>query len=203
MIYSEIKSLALSYADREDAEVSNKLDSFLRIVESRINRFLRVQKMSAIALISTIADQEYYALPPDFNGLRDIEISDSTTSDTKITLKYLNPEQMNNVTEDYTNIYYAIIGNRLQIKPAQENKILEIIYYQKLPELTSTDTENWLSQDFPDAYVFGLMVEISSFVKDMEAGVLWEQRFSDTLKAINLLDTKNRWSGTSLEIRSG
>ena len=203
MNYSDIKDLALSYSDREDAEVSNRIDNFLRIVEARINRFLQVRKMASRVVLVTDENQEYYGLPNDFNGLRDIEIRASLDSTTRTTLKYLNPEQLNAVNEDYDGIYYAIIGDQLLIRPAQENKILELIYYQKVPALSSTDTTNWLSDDYPDAYVFGILVEISAFVKDVEATQMWEQRFSAALGAIENTDSRNRWSGVSLEMRNG
>jgi len=85
----------------------------------------------------------------------------------------------------------------------QENQILEITYYQKLLALGTLQTENWLSIDFPDVYIFGLMVELSSFTKDKESALMWEQRFSDVLTAIQDNDSSNRWSGTSLEVRYG
>jgi len=203
MEYNDIKELALSYADREDAEVTEKVDSFLRIVEARMNRFLRVRKMSSRAVLVTDEDQEYYGLPSDFNGLRDVVLRDTLDSKTRTTMQYLNPEQMNSITADHTGAYYAIIGNQLQIRPAQENKILEITYFQRIVELDSINTSNWMSEDYPDAYVFGLMVEISSFTKDAEAAVMWEQRFNAAMVAIETTDIKNRWSGTSLRMING
>ena len=118
-------------------------------------------------------------------------------------MKYLNPELMNSVETDASGVYYTIIGDQLQIRPPQDNKILEVTYYQKLLELGEVNTENWLSQDYPDAYVFGLMVEISAFTKDVDSGQLWESRFVETLNSIDNQDIKNRWSGTPLEVRIG
>ena len=202
MDYADVKSLALSYADRDDVEVSDRIDNFLVIVESRVNRFLQTRKMSSRVIMITDDDQEYYGLPSDFNGLRDIEMRDTLDSTCRTTLKYLAPEAMNAV-ETSDGVYYSIIGNQLLLRPAQENKILEVTYYQMLPAISDTNVSNWLSEDFPDAYVFGLLVEINAFVKDAEASLKWEQRFKDSLDQINSMDSRNRWSGTSLEVRVG
>ena len=172
MTYDEITSVALSYSDREsDAELPSKLDSLLRIVESRVDRVLKTQKMTIRTLLNTVQGQEYYGLPADFAGLRDIEIRGQDNiggaARERVTLEYLTPEQMNSATgfsAGTGNIYYTIIANQLQISPTQDNMVLELVYYRKLPNLTANDNTNWLSDDNPDTYVFGLMVEILSLI---------------------------------------
>ena len=203
MNYSEIRDLALAYADRNDTEVTSRIDSFLKIVESRVNRVLKTRDMSSRTTISTVLDQEYYTLPTDFAGLRDIEFRDTAASDIRITMQYLTPDQMNIVySNSLPGYYYTLIANKLQISPTQPSgKIIEIVYYQKLVPLTSLATTNWLSNSHPDVYTFGLLVEISSFVKDAEAKALWDVRFVDAVAAIQTDDDRIRWSGTPLTIR--
>jgi hypothetical protein len=209
MDYTEIKTVALSYADRTDQEVLDRMDDFLRIVESRINRKLKVSKMSIRSVIDlTLADtdQEYFALPSDFGGLRDIEIQ---TDSARKTMKYINPEQMNNrvtagnLSNAGRQIYYTIVAQQLQVYPPTNEGNLEIIYYQRLVPLSDSDTTNWMSNDNPDCYIFGLLVEISSFAKDAETATLWDTRFSSTIDEIDTDDAETRWSGPSLETKVG
>ncbi|RLA03861.1 MAG: hypothetical protein DRQ47_04390 [Gammaproteobacteria bacterium] len=208
MDYDEIVALALSYADREnDTELPGKMDSFLRIVEARMNRAFKVGKMStraSIDLSGASVDQEYFGLPSDFGGLRDIEYKSGTS---RATFNYLSPEQMNakftaNLTD--TKLYYTLLANQIQIYPVSSGSgYLEIIYYQKVPALTSGDSTNWLGDNNPDAYVFGLMTEVSAFVKDKEAALLWDGRFKESLAEIENDDSSERWSGTALQTRAG
>lgn len=207
MVYDEIVALALSYADREDEEVTSKIDSFIKIVEARVNRKLRVFDMSVRATLPLVEDQEYYGLPPDFGGLRDIEIVASPDSGRQ-TLKYMSPEQLNNqqraskTGQLQGQIYYTLVARQLQIFPPRTGT-LEIIYYQKLIPLTESAPDNWLSFNNPDGYIFGILTEISAFVKDKEATALWNGRYVDTIAEIELEDADNRWSGTALEVRVG
>ena len=209
MIYSELKNLALSYSDREnDAELIAKMDSFLLVTEARINRVLKVQKMSIRTQVLTVADQEYYGLPADFAGLRDIEIRADDTSNNRTTLQYLSPEQMNDATKIMPSpvnpqIFYTIIANQLQINPPQDGLLLEIVYYAKLTPLSTSDQTNWMSEDNPDVYLFGLMVEISSFIKNANGKQLWEERFVTALAEIDRDDSRSRWSGSPLSIKKG
>jgi len=204
MTYNEILNLALTYADRSDSEVTDRMDDFLKMVESRVNRKLDIQKMAVRSQVFSVADKEYYGLPTDFKAIRDIEISDLEGGN-RITLEYLTPEQMN--AKSGTTIidvaYYTIIADQFQIYPAQTEKILEIVYYQQVPPLTSTEPENWLTSQSPDCYVFGLMVEINAFVKDAEVSMLWDGRFTACLDELDIQDAVSRWSGTPMQMRIG
>jgi len=203
MNYTEVVNLALSYSDRNDLEVADRMDDFLRVVESRINRKLKVQEMSVRSYVQTSDDKEYYTLPNDFAGLRDIEVKSSTTATGRTTLKYLNPEQLNNVNENSAGVYYTIVAGQLQIRPRRPSgEVIEIIYYRRVPPLNATvQPENWVSINYPDIYLFGLMVEISSFAKDAEAKVLWDERFLMGLNELQDDDFSSRWSGTALQVR--
>ena len=60
-----------------------------------------------------------------------------------------------------------------------------------------------MSIDNPDTYLYGLMVEISSFVKSAEAKAIWDERFKESMVDINQEDGSIRWSGTALQTRLG
>lgn len=204
MDYTEIKTTALGYSDREDAETISNMDRFLRIVESRVNRRLRVRKMSVRATVPLLEDQEHYGLPEDFAGFRDVKVYDPDTPKTKVTLNYLIPNQMNALSgiEDVGD-YYTIVADQIQILPPKKDWLMEILYYQRLLPLSTTNKETWLSRLNPDVYVFGLLVEISSFTKDSEAKKAWDDRFKESVVDLVLEDKDDRWSGTPLTIKLG
>ena len=206
MNYAEIVDAALSYADRSDVGTVNKIDIFLRIVESRINTVLTVQSMTAtesIALQENVVD---YTLPAADKALVDIRY---TGSGVNKSLSLLTPEEVDAAKDDPVNnsVYgYSIIGNTLTlgfIPSAADvtDSNLSISYYKRLPNLTSTAITNWVSELNPECYIFGLCVEIFSFVKDAEAAMLWEQRFNESLTKIADNDYLSHWSGQSLTVR--
>ena len=205
MNYTQIKQAALQYADKDKAaHVVASMDTFLRVVESRISRTLKIGKMTARATLPLLKDQEYYGLPVDFAGVRDIEIRDNLTSRDRTTLVYASPEQMNMLAKSSsTTLSYTIIANQLQIYPPQVDKLVEIVYYQRIPELTDRRDTNWLSIYNPDAYIFGILVEINSFLKDDSATQMWESRFQAAISGIDRDDSASRWSGTPLTIKAG
>lgn len=180
-------------------------DTFLRVVESRINREVSIGLSSKRASIIIEEDNAYYSLPLDFNGLRDVEVgSPGNGPNDRNSLTYLSPYLMNSVATRNDNAgYYTIVGNQIQIYPIPKDSTLEIIYYAKLSQLSSEDDTNWATANEPDIYIFGLLVEINAFVKDTEAVAIWEKRFLSALSALTNKDQDSRWSGSPMEIKVG
>ena len=207
MRYDDIVRMAIQYSDRQDddGEVLSNIDSFLRIVEARINRVLSVQDQSKRAVIVTEEGQEYYGLPYDFSGLRDIEIRTSLTSTDRSTPTYMNPEQMNDhVALGGSRYAYTIIDGQIHLIPTTAECIIEIVYYSTLRPLDAISVqETWLSISSPDIYIFGLLVEISAFIRDFEASARWNDRFTNELKNLITDDQESRWSGSALQIKIG
>ena len=208
MNHTEIVDMALSYADREDAEVTSRMDKFILMVESRINKKLKVSDMSKVATIDLTAvatDKSVFALPADYGGLRSIKI----VGEEQRTLTYVNPEQLANRISSGTSgavwerIYYNIVMKELNLYPPTNIGSLEITYYQKVDPLTASNLNNWISDDVPDCYIFGLLVEITSFAKDADAFAIWKSRFDECIADLENDDSKIRWSGTPLQVHVG
>ena len=206
MNYAQIVDLTLGYADRQDTEVTTRMDSFLRVVEARINRVLMTLDMSCRAKVVMDSATEYYPLPTDYSVMRAIKVINNTNSTSRVTLLQVNPEQMANLVNNGETQFpcYTVISGNIQVQPFYDNThSLEIDYFKTIPPLSSSATTNWLSDSNPDTYVFGLLVEINSFVKDAEASTLWDGRFQQAMSEITLNDAKSTWSGTSLTTFAG
>jgi len=206
MNYTEIKDMALGYSDRQDTEVIGKMDLFLKMVESKINRALETQPMITTVQTVLVDNVFEYTLPTDFLSIKDIKIVNTDNENYSYPMEMASPERITTFRLDGSNQrIYAIIGNTVEIcsnpYDATLNLVLEISYYQKLPALTSGATTNWVSNNHPDAYIFGLMVEINAYVKDAEATMLWENRFNGVLSEITAQDIRYLWGGPTLKIK--
>lgn len=206
MNYTEIKNMALGYSDRSDTEITTKMDLFLRMVESRINRALETQTMINTVQTVLVDNVFKYTLPTDFLSIKDIKIVNLGNENYSYPLEMASPERVTTFRLDGSDQrIYAILGNTVQIcsnpYDADLNLVLEISYYQKLTALDGVNTTNWISTNHPDAYIFGLMVEINSYVKDADATMLWKNRFNSVLSEITSQDMRYLWSGPTLKVK--
>ena len=204
MNLKEITTAAQAYCDRYDEELVTSMPSFLKVVEGKINNALRVGDQSIRAQIYLERDNEYYGLPSDWGGARDVEILHQGEQHGR-TLTYLAPEEMNKLSRKNggrnRHNYYTIIANQIQIAPPTDNEILEIVYYQRLPALEGDGDTNWLTEKNPDAYIFGLCTEISAFAKDIAGYETYKARFAESMIDITMEDQVQRWSGPALRVQ--
>lgn len=206
MSYGHIVATAQAYTDRYDEELVEAIPAFTRIVEAKINNALRTGDQAVRAQIWLQRNQEYYGLPSDWGGARDVEILSDGHRTGGRTLTYLSPEEMNKVSRSPgrsypRHNYYTVIAGQIQIAPPSDNEVLEIVYYQRLPPLQKDTDANWLTEKNPDAYIFGLCTEISAFAKDAALYESYKNRFAESLIDITMEDQVTRWSGPALRVQ--
>jgi hypothetical protein len=198
MNYKEIIDASKAYTDRFDEELADSMTAFTRVVEAKINNALRTGDQSVRSQIWLRTGEEYYGLPCDWGGARDVEILHEGQQHGR-TLVYLAPEELNKLSRQHgEHNYYTIIAGQIQIAPPADHQILEIVYYQRLPPLEDDDATNWLTDKNPDAYIFGLCTEISAFAKDPMQFEVYKQRFNEAMIDITREDQITRWSGPAL-----
>jgi len=208
MKYQEIADTARAYADRNDIEVVNNINNFIALAEARMNRILKTRQQAIRGYTFAVQDQEFYSLPPDYAGMRDIQISEGLpiAKGKSASLILITPQQFNtqrNMPSD-GNIYYTIEANQLQIHPPQQvGNIIELVYYQRIPNLDSVGDENWVSRDHPDIYIAGVCGEISLFAKDYPAADGWFERMGKSMDELDFSDEQERWAGGPMMMRLG
>jgi len=201
MNYTEIKDTALKYSMRTDSDTADQVDTFLRMVEARLDRMLNIQMLMSRAILGLIEGTNYYSPPTGMISIRDIQINhDAGGTSTPV---YVNPETMNDcMSNDGTELVYTLIDSQIQVYPIQHADQLEIVYMKRVPALSLAEPTNAISDNAPDVYLFGVLVEISAYSKDYEASQMWDQRFTGAVNDLQAEDNVSRWSGTPLRIRT-
>ena len=209
---SEIVSAAQAYVDRYDDEMLTAVPSFLRVVESKINTALKTGEQSVRAQIYLSDNEEYYGLPSDFGGFRDVELIKKGSANISTagaqsgfggrTLRYVAPDVMNNAKRSSDNRYncYSIIAGQIQVAPPANGDVLEVVYYQTVPPMNEDRDSNWLSEKHPDAIIFGLCAEMAAFAKDDILFGIYDARFKESLSNITQDDQVTRWSGPTMSV---
>ena len=209
MNYTDITELALEETDRTDADTLSNIDRFLRLVEARVNRRLRTMNMSADTDLPVVPGTTLYALPSGFRGARLLKWVDG---DSVTPMKLVTPEQyaeesdsIYGAVSDPTNrreIHYFIDDGFIYLWQAQQTGSINLLYYVKVPELSSGSPTNWLGDDYADVYVNGLCKEIEVFNKNKEAAMAWDDMFKVSLAEIKVEDKHDRWSGAPMQMRT-
>lgn len=197
MNYSELQTAAFEYADcSADASTTARFDNFLRLVEARLNRtiFTREQEGQSYTLLTV--GTYAYSLPNDFGRLRTVGIKDTLSAPGEAAI-FVPPEFYDSYVSTNGDVkIYTTYGDKIKIWPVATGQYLELLYYKVITPLTGPAPTNWVSNNHPDLYLYGLLTEICSFRKDWETSKTWEERFISTIVLLTEQNERTKWAGS-------
>ncbi len=177
--YAELQTAVQNWMDR--ADFSSRVPEFIALAEAHFNRKLRCREMVATSSFNTTAGTA--TLPTDFLQTINLYWSGSTPK----TLE----EWQDQPFEDYFGALtagppeaYLIRGLSIYVAPVDNTTALKLIYYQKIPALTVSNTTNWLLTAHPDLYLFATLTEAELFTLDPQAASIWGPRRDAVLEDV-------------------
>ncbi len=187
--YSELQTAAARWLAR--ADLTTLIPDFITFAEAKFNRTLRTAEMET--RLAMTLDEEYEDLPADYLEMRRLKV---TGSDGR-SLQYVTPEVMNskNPTSAAGRAYwYTIIGSEIQFANV-DSASLEMVYYAQIPALSASNTTNWLLTKYPDAYLYGTLLEAQPYIRNDARIAVWQGKLEETVGSIMGADVRARHSG--------
>jgi hypothetical protein len=165
-----------------NVEVEQAIPTFIGLAEARFNRELRTWQMIERSTSST--DDEYVALPTDFLQTHSLRRTGTTNLPG---LKYVGPEEAKQIQargETGDVRWFTIASDSYQLIPAPASAVeLELLYYQKVPALSDSNTTNWLLALAPDAYLYTSLAEAADYLDDKRFD-RWDARAARAIAAV-------------------
>lgn len=186
--YDELKAAVQSWLKRDSLD--NEIPNFIQLAEAHFNRTIRTTEMEIRATVA--ATGEFVALPDDFLAMR--EIHAEGTKDRP--LKYVTPQELSHLEySGYTGVpfAYSIMDGQIKLYPApsvEDELQIETIYIQKIPELSDTNSNNWLLDSHPDIYLHGALHQAEGFFHNDRRMPIWERKCDIAIAQLN--DSANR-----------
>ena len=184
MTYDEIKTKVAEYLNRTD--LTSQMDMFIDLTESDINKVIKHQDL--IKRANAVAETQYTQLPSDWSRVINVELntSDHTTLLQQST-EYLDLKRTSIDNVSGRPEYFAITDNAIELCPTPDtNYELQLTYYANIPELSSTNTTNVVSDKFPDVYIYGCCKHASIFLMEDERVGMFQTLFDKALEEVRL-----------------
>ena len=184
MTYDEIKTKVAEYLNRTD--LTSQMDMFIDLTESDINKVIKHQDL--IKRANAVAETQYTQLPSDWSRVINVELNTSDHS----TLLQQSTESLDLKRTSIDNVsgrpeYFAITDNAIELCPTPDtNYELQLTYYANIPELSSTNTTNVVSDKFPDVYIYGCCKHASIFLMEDERVGMFQTLFDKALEEVRL-----------------
>lgn len=190
MTYDSLTTMVLQYLERQDASVVNAIPTFISLAEFEIAQEIKTLGQLQVAESTMTADNALLQKPARWRKT----VSMSITVDGKKRPVFLRKyEYLKNYWPDasQTSIpeFYADTDwEHWYIAPTPDQAYdFEVLYYERIAPLSSTNQTNWLTQNAPNAMLFGTLLQAMQFLKN-DQRVIFQQKYTESLQALKSED---------------
>lgn len=185
--YSDLQASIANWLHRSD--LTAQISDFISLAESRLNRLLTLRSMETDAVLSSVPASRYIALPADFNSPVAMWLEDAEPREK---LDYVLPGELAVTDTAGFPEYWAVDNAQIAFeRPAGGTYCFTLRYLKKFALSTGTPT-NALLTAYPDAYLFGALLEAAPYMRDDARVGLWQERFDRAIQEISNRENSTR-----------
>ena len=192
MTYDSLTSTVLQYLERRDAAVVEAIPTFITLCEFEIAQYIKTLGQMEVVDATMNIGNPVIAKPARWRKTVSMTLSNSGSKQPVLLrkLEYLNAYAQD-VTATGTPLYYADYDfEHWIVAPTPDQAYsFEALCYTRLQPLSSAYQTNWLTQNAPNAMLFGTLKQTAPFLKNDARLALWKQMFDEALTALKTEDT--------------
>ena len=188
--FATLKTAIQDYTDNSETTFVNNLSIFIKESEERILKNVQLSLFRKNSTGSTTSSNKYLAMPSDFLAPFSLSVLSSSAHE------FLEFKDVNfiqtftpNPATTGTPRYYAIfdVSNFILAPTPDSTYTAELHYYYRPTSLTagSDSGTTWLSENAPNALLYGRLVEAYTFMKgDPDLLNTYNQRFTEAILSL-------------------
>jgi|TARA_R100000005_G_C4963847_1_gene179472 hypothetical protein len=188
--FATLKTAIQDYTDNSETTFVNNLSVFIKASEERILKNVQLSLFRKNSTGSTTSSNKYLAMPSDFLAPFSLSVLSSSAHE------FLEFKDVNfiqtftpNPATTGTPRYYATfdINNFILAPTPDDTYTAELHYYYRPTSLTagSDSGTTWLSENAPNALLYGCLVEAYTFMKgDPDLLNTYNQRFTEAILSL-------------------
>jgi hypothetical protein len=190
MTYDSLNTMVLQYLERRDAAVVEAIPTFITLAEFEIAQQIKTLGQMQVVEGNMIAGQPVIAKPARWRKTTSMEVSVNGSKSPVLLRKY---EYLKSYTPDATTTglpkFYADYDYEhwLVAPTPDEDYAFEVLYYERIEPLSSQNQTNWLTQNAPNAMLFGTLLQAMPFLKN-DARQIFQQKYQEAIAALKTED---------------
>ena len=192
MTYDSLTSTVLQYLERQDAAVVNAIPTFITLCEFEIAQNIKTLGQMEVVDSTMNIGNPVIPKPARWRKTTSMTLSVSGQKQPMLVrkLEYLNTYAQD-VTATGIPLFYADYDYDHWLVAPTPNQAyaFEALCYTRLEPLSSSNQTNWLTQNAPNAMLFGTLKQTAPFLKNDARLALWKQMFDEALASLKTEDT--------------
>jgi hypothetical protein len=192
LTYTSLVEDVMSYLERTDDATRDKVPTFIMLAESKLANEIKVLGQQQVVQGNFTQGNAVLQKPARWRKTVSMNYVDATGKRTPILLRkyeYLRNYWPDAVQENPPKFYCDYDYDHWLIAPTPDDTYsFEVLYYERLQPLSSTNQTNWLTQNCPQAMLYGTLLEAMPFLKNDERMPLWQQSYDRILASLKSED---------------
>ena len=190
MTYDSLTSTVLQYLERQDPAVVAAIPTFITLCEFEIAQEIKTLGQLTVANSIVTPNEPTLAKPARWRKTVSMSINNGSEMQPVLLRKF---EYLKNywpdVTQTGTPIYYADTDyEHWYLAPTPDQAYeFEVLYYERIAPLSSTNQTNWLTQYAPNAMLYGTLLQAMPFLKN-DARAIFQQKYTEAITALKTED---------------
>ena len=187
-----LKSTVQDYCETAETTFVADLDTFIKEAEERILKNVELPVFRKIVTGNATTDCPYLATPSDFLATYSLALIVNSVYTYPLFkhVSFIRDYTPNATTTGATKYYALFDDNTFLLGPTPDSDYTYELHYKYRPAsltTTSGSSTTWLSDNAPDALLYGTLVEAATFLKTPEEAAQYEQRFMMAISALKKL----------------
>lgn len=205
--YADLAQAVKTWCARSDSAFSNQIETFVALHELRMYNGsgangdpMQCDPLMApeIEVNTTISVADGAAdIPDDCNTIRTL-----TRPTDRVGLDFITPRQYDLLVSQNQGgdpLAFTVKSSQILVAPATDDTF-DILYYKKLPAISTDDPSNALLTAYPLLYFHGVMFEAYAFMQEPDLATAQFMRYRAALTGINNSIKGVRFGGAPLRI---
>jgi len=187
--YDSLVNDISTYLERTDTATLEKIPQFIMLAEQIIAADIKFLGNLNVVQSNMVANEDVLDKPARWRKT----VSMNITVDGKrqpVLLRdyeYLR-EYWPDPTQTDTPLYYSDYDyTHWLVAPTPDtNYTFEVLYYQRVPPLSSANQTNWFTEYAPQAMLYGSLLQAMPFLKNDERVQLWQAMYQQAIEMLKL-----------------
>jgi len=196
--YSTLKTAIQDFSESTESTFVTHLDDFIKTTEERILKGVQLDYFIKNVTGTATANSPYLGAPSDYLYSRSLAVIDDSSNYNYLKLKetsFIRDYTPASATTGTPKYYAEFDQDTFILAPTPSSSFTFELHYQHRPQSLTTSGDSsttWLSENAPNALLYGSLTEAMFYLKNYEASPLYEQRFQADISLLkNLGEGRN------------
>lgn len=186
LTYDSLTSTVLQYLERKDKAVVDAIPTFITLAEFEIAEQIKTLGQLQVAETFLSTGNPVVQKPARWRKTVSMNITVDGKRQPVLLRKY---EYLKNYWPDTNQIsnplFYADTDwDHWYLAPTpDQDYAMEVLYYERIAPLSSANQTNWITQNAPNAMLFGTLLQAMPFLKNDQRQI-FQQKYTEAMQAL-------------------